>query len=426
MRLTANEALERLQGNGLARRAKGEPLHLLDRVRSRRQDRLFIFGRGGTAIVAPADDTLPPQVAEFDFESGVINPAAQLLMGDYANEVKVVQEGGIDDVWTPPTASPEGYVAPLMGYIAWHQHEPFNDGLEFVEVKPTKGLVEKCIVGCPATAVSMLMYFFAKNGWLRGCTATNAYVSKLIDGYQFNVTPSSARMEFDYKNMLDVYTKRKGAKYVDVVAYTPEQAKAVADLCAQVGKAMQMYYSPTGSGQWPEQVVNAIEQHLHLGKVTAYSQSSKTDQDTTYLDKVRASLANGMPVLICGYTSTAKAASGHWFIADGYRPEDDTYHINWGWGIGFNNGWFKMSLLSYLKKETSFNFSYKKTFLILDKPSWAMDVNGDGYINMSDVTKVINAGNSGEYVPPCDVNYDGKVDSGDTQEIINTILGKKQ
>lgn len=426
MKLTANEALERLQGNGLMRRAKGEPLHLLDRVRSSRQDRLFIFGRGGTAIVAPADDLLPTQVAEFDFESGVINPAAQLLMGDYANEVKAVQEGGIDEVWTPPTASPEVYVAPLMGDIAWHQHEPFNDGLEFVEVKPTKGLVEKCIVGCPATAVSMLMYFFAKKGWLRGCTATNAYVSKLIDGYQFNVTPSSARMEFDYKNMLDVYTKRKGAKYVDVVTYTPEQATSVADLCAQVGKAMQMYYSPTGSGQWPEQVVNAIEQHLHLGKVTSYSQSSKTDQDTTHLDKVRASLANGMPVLICGYTSTAKAASGHWFIADGYRPEDDTYHINWGWGLGFNNGWFKMSLLSYLKKETSFNFSYKKTFLVLDKPSWAMDVNSDGYINMSDVTKVINAGNSGEYVPNADVNYDGKVDNGDTQEIINTILGKKQ
>jgi hypothetical protein len=141
---------------------------------------------------------------------------------------------------------------------------------------------------------------------------------------------------------------------------------------------------------------------------------------------VRASLANGMPVLICGYTSTAKAASGHWFIADGYRPEDDTYHINWGWGLGFNNGWFKMSLLSYLKKETSFNFSFKKTFLILDKPSWAMDVNGDGYINMSDVTKVINAVNSGEYDPMCDANYDGKVDEKDTRQIINIILGKNQ
>lgn len=366
----------------------------------------------------------PPKVAEFDFESGVINPAAQLMLDDYAQVVRALQDGV--EVCQPPMASPDEYVAPLMGEVYWHQHEPFNDGLEFVEVKPTKGLVEKCIVGCPATAVSMLMYFFAKKGWLRGCTATSAYVSKVIDGYQFNVTPSTARMEFDYKNMLDMYTKRKGAKYVDVVTYTPEQAKAVADLCAQVGKAMQMYYSPTGSGQWPEQVVNAIEQHLHLGKVTAYSQSSKTDQDTTHLDKVRASLANGMPVLICGYTSTAKAASGHWFIADGYRPEDDTYHINWGWGLGFNNGWFKMSLLSYLKKETSFNFSYKKTFLVLDKPSWAMDVNGDGYINMSDVTKVINAGNSGEYVPQADVNYDGKVDEQDTQQIIDTVLGKNQ
>jgi hypothetical protein len=48
MRLTADQAFERLmyEGTGM-RRAKGEPLHLLDMVRSSRQDRLFLFGGGG-------------------------------------------------------------------------------------------------------------------------------------------------------------------------------------------------------------------------------------------------------------------------------------------------------------------------------------------------------------------------------------------
>lgn len=424
MKLTPQQALERIQGSGMTRKAKGKPLQLLRSVKSSRKERLYVFGREETAIVAPADNAIQPIVAEFDMESGVINPAAQMMLNDYAKAVASVQSNGA----RVPTASPYGYVAPLLGEVAWHQHEPFNDGLVFVEYKPTNGIEEKSIVGCPATAVSMLIYHWAKQGRPRGCVATPAYLSKSMGGYRFRVTKEDARQTFDFADMLDVYTKRKSAKYVDVVSYTQEQAKAVADLCAHVGKAMQSYYSPTGSGQWPAQVVEAIEQKLHLGKVNLYEQPTSADQyDEVYLDKVKESLVKGIPVLVCGYTGKEANASGHWFIADGYNPSNDTFHINWGWGLGFNNGWFAMSLLSYLKKETSFNFSYKKTFVVWDDaPSLLMDVNGDGYINMSDVTKVINAGNSGEYVPQADVNYDDKVDMEDSKQIINTILGKNQ
>lgn len=427
MRLTPQQALERLQGNGMTRKAKGKPLQLLDRVKTYNKDRLFLFGRDNVVTVTPSDDTIQPMLAEFDMESGAINPAAQLMLDDYAREVKAVQDGGVEDVWQPPTAEPSEYVAPMFPEVYWHQHEPFNNNLEFVEVKPTKGLVEKCIVGCPSTAISQLMYYFAKKGWLRGCTAAQPYTSKSMGGYQFNVTGEEARTSFDFANMLDVYTKRSGSKYVNVVSYTEEQGKAVADLCAHVGKAMQSYYSPTGSGQFPAPVVEAIERKLHLGKVTLYEQPTSADQyDESYLDKVRDSLKKGIPVLVCGYTGKTANATGHWFICDGYRPSDNTYHINWGWGIGYNNGWFSMSLLSYLKKDSSYNFSFKKSFVVWDDvPSLMMDVNSDGRINMSDVTKAITAANKGEYVPDADVNYDGKNDTGDAQTIINTILGKE-
>lgn len=421
MRLTSTQALERLKGT-MTRKAKGEPMRLLRSVKASRQDRLYVFGRGATAVVAPADDALQPVVAEFDMSEGVVNPAAQLMLDDYAKAVRAVQSEGA----RVPTASPGEYVAPIVGDVYWHQHEPFNDGLVFVEYKPTSGIEEKSIVGCPATAVSMLIYHWAKEGRPRGCVATPAYISKSMGGYRFRVPEEAARTSFDFGNMLDVYTRRKSAKYVDVVSYTEAQAKAVADLCAHVGKAMQSYYSPTGSGQFPAQVVEAIEQRLHLGKVTLYEQSTTADQyDETYLDKVKESLVKGIPVLVCGYTGKEANASGHWFIADGYNPSNDTYHINWGWGLGFNNGWFAMSLLSYLKKETSFNFSFRKTFVVWDAaPSLLMDVNGDGRINMSDVTKVINTSISGANEPQCDVNYDGNVDNADAQKVINTILGK--
>ena len=284
MILTQQQALERIQGSGMTRKAKGKSMRLLRSVKTSRKERLYIFGREDTAIVAPVDDEFQPVIAEFDMESGVINPAAQLMLNDYAKAVASVQ-GCCARV---PTASPYGYVAPLLGDVAWHQHEPFNDNLVFVEYKPTSGIEEKCIVGCPATAVSMLLYYWGKKGKTRGCVATPPYISKSMGGYRFRVTKEDARQTFDFGNMLDIYTKRKSAKYVDVVTYSDVQAKAVADLCAHVGKAMQSYYSPTGSGQWPAQVVEAIEQKLHLGKVNLYEQPTSADQyDENYLDKVK-------------------------------------------------------------------------------------------------------------------------------------------
>lgn len=421
MRNTSDQARQRLRPQGSGMRSKAMPLVFLRSIKSGRKDRVYFFGDGERSVIAPADDLLPAKLAEF--EGHDLNPAAELMLKDYARAIKAIQDDGV----AVPTAEPTGqYVAPLLGAIAWHQHEPFNDGLVFVEYKPTSGIEEKCIVGCPATAVSMLLYYWWKKGKTRGCVATPPYISKSMGGYRFRVTKEDARQTFDFGNMLDVYTKRKSAKYVDVVSYTKEQAQAVADLCAHVGKAMQSYYSPTGSGQFPAQVLDAIEQKLHLGKVTLYEQPTSADQyDEVYLDKVRESLMKGIPVLVCGYTGKQANADGHWFICDGYNPSNDTYHINWGWGLGFNNGWFAMSLLSYLKKETSFNFSFRKTFVVWDEePSLLMDVNGDGYINMSDVTEIIDTSIKGEYNSKADVNSDGKVDKEDAQELINKILGK--
>lgn len=425
MRLNDKQALERLMSqSGMTKKAKGKPPVLLDRIKTYKKDRLFIFGKDDTAIVAPADDSVQPILAEFDYGLGAINPTAQLVLKDYAKEIKVIQDGGIDEEFVAPTASPDVYVAPMFPEIMWHQHEPFNDNLEFVEYKPTKGLVEKCIVGCPATALAQLMYYFSKMGWKRGCLAAPAYTSKAIHGYRFYVTAEQARQSFDFDNMLDIYTRKSSSKYVNVVTFTEEQGKAAADLCSHVGKAMQMMYSPSGSGQMPDLIADAMENKLHLGHVTIYKQAfSEGESSTLYLDKVKEALVDGIPVVICGWNKGNTGA--HCFLAEGYRPSDDTYYINWGWGKGFNNGFFKMSLLSYAKKEESFNFSFQKTFLILDKkPSWAMDVNRDGKINMSDVTKIISNANKVENDPQCDVNYDGTVNMKDSQEVINKILGK--
>ena len=225
MRLNEKQALDRLMSmsqSGAMKKAKGKPFELLDRVKTYKKDRLFIFGRDGSAVVSPADDNVQPILAEFDYELGCINPTAQLVLNDYAREVKVIQDGGVDDTIVLPMAEPDVYVAPMFPEIMWHQHEPFNNNLEFVEYKPTKGLVEKCIVGCPATAVSQLMAYLGKMGWKMGCTAIPKYTSKAIHGYRFYVTAEDARQSFDFDNILDIY-KEKRARAL----YTEDERQAV-------------------------------------------------------------------------------------------------------------------------------------------------------------------------------------------------------
>ena len=48
-------------------------------------------------------------------------------------------------------------------------------------------------------------------------------------------------------------------------------------------------------------------------------------------------LANNRPVLYTG-----GGADRHAFVCDGYNAEDNTFHMNWGWGGAFN-GYFSLN-----------------------------------------------------------------------------------
>ena len=96
---------------------------------------------------------------------------------------------------------------------------------------------------------------------------------------------------------------------------TEEQRNAVARLMYDVGVACDMQYHPQGSGALSTAAVAALQRYF------GYSRSANLLFREYYTideweDTVYSSLAQGLPVLYSGVTSTGE---GHAFVCDGYR-----------------------------------------------------------------------------------------------------------
>lgn len=402
MKITAEQALSRIKSNRVQQNqtkrllksvSVEDEMTLMRTIKETGENRLYVFKNGGTAIVSPADDELNAELAEFDInDDGDLNPYLVSWLTDYAKEVKYLQENayGTDASESGDGDSGEAEVSsdvigPLLGSIEWHQRAPFNNKLHFTEISPKNGIVEECAVGCPATALAQVVFYWYKQSKKIGCVSTPNYVTNSY-GYQMSITNNTPNITFDYENILDVYTKYKNRKGINIagISYSDAQANAVAELCAHVGKVIKMEYSPDGSGQTIDATKTAMELGLRLGPVDLYAEK-KDVNSKLHLDKVKNALKNGIPVIVSG-KQDEKGHGGHQFVCDGYNPNTNLYHINWGWGPNYGNGWFAMNALK--------SFSYCKKFLIMrgsprGESPLNYDLNGDNYVNMTDVSLFI-------------------------------------
>ena len=124
-----------------------------------------------------------------------------------------------------------------------------------------------------------------------------------------------------------------------------------------------------------------------------------------------------LPVQVSGHGS-----GGHAFICDGYNPNTDKFHFNWGWG-GSYDGWFDMALLT----PGTCDFNSSKSAIVEFYPEHiGGDINGDSEVNIVDVTELVNTilrNNTYDY--KYDLNNDGEITQTDIQILVEVILGKR-
>lgn len=421
-----------------------ENMELVRRVVKKSEDKAYLFKDGNTAFLTPADDVLPPILAEFevDEDSSDINPLALAWISNIGAEIDWLQqhnyfgyENTISDSEdeeedqenieeeSEPTEEanantsnieeePE-FIDKLLGNIQWLQQSPFKDHNYYKVVEsPTRSEVGSffyCVVGCPALATAQVLFYLYKIGYPFGCVRTPSYISRKTSGYRHLIPETSACVKFDFANMLDRYTKRKKTSSggMAIVNYDPSnpptttQKNAVAQLCAHIGRAGKTGYSKNVSGMWMDDLSNVLYAGFGI-KNTYYSLKKIENFTSTDINRIKNSLRKGLPVIMSGSGS----GGAHCFICDGYRESDNTFHFNWGYGPNYSDGWYRMTTLDIVDIEPSdwdnldrTIWADRRDYIIIDPKDspadpWIYDINKDRLINMVDVTKAINIMNT--------------------------------
>ena len=237
----------------------------------------------------------------------------------------------------------------------WGQGSPFNRKC------PLDSAGKRSIVGCVATAISEVMYFFKQPA--HGTGTLPQYTKKGI-----TVGPVELGEEYLWDKMLP--------KYKDV-SYTTEQADAVATLCYHVGVMCKMSYSSSASGASTATGVEGLMQYMGYDKsAVRYSRSYASIEEWRAL--LRGQLEEGYPVLFAGNSGSA----GHAFVVDGY-DDAGRFLINFGWNASSNGyyqldafGSYTISQVAYLGVKPDAGGSYQPHFYMRPTTQSGVKYNG--------------------------------------------------
>lgn len=328
--VTETEALQKAQAF-MCERSEATGVHRAQRKMPRfskvvENDALYIFNvedNGGFVIVS-GDERLPAVLGYsltgcYDSENVPAN--MQLWLEGYAAQVRYVQTH--DNTRLLERRSITGpAISPLLD-CEWDQGTPFNDNCPIAFGMRT-------LTGCVATAMAQIMYYYQ---WPQQTRFP-------IHGYPItdkNITVEDIPVNtIEWGKMLPRYAED----------YSSEQADAVARLMQMCGTAVRTNYGPDESGAYVAKVVKVLPQYfgydMHVSLVNASNFEPEAWTQLMYDE-----LAASRPIFYSGTNNK----SGHSFVVDGYDASN-YFHINWGWGLGFN-GYFLLTALPDFNNDQS-------------------------------------------------------------------------
>ncbi|MBU1936721.1 C10 family peptidase, partial [bacterium] len=263
------------------------------------------------------DPNPPPEMAALQ---GAIDKNAALWQSytsDYMTFTKAVEDENDrfrmdSEEQTEPGPYSIMDIGPLVS-STWHQDYPYNNFCPY-------GDGGRCVVGCVATAMTMIMHYwkYPDNGigsrdyWWNGDQSCGGSAG----GGWLSATFSDA---YDWDNILNSYGGNQ------------TQRDAVAELCYEGGVAVAMDYGYCGSGSYHSRVLTAMPNYF--GYSSSIDEEHRSDyNENTWFSMLQDELDLSRPMQY--------GIDAHSIVCDGWRVSGtNQIHLNYGWG-GPYTGWY--------------------------------------------------------------------------------------
>jgi photosystem II stability/assembly factor-like uncharacterized protein len=288
---------------------------------------IFRFVSGGFVLVAADDASMP--ILGYSFENDmpevIDNPATADWLDNYSREIGYIIRNNLDNYETlkqwhsieqgQPLAQTDD-VLPLLTTV-WDQ------GCYYDELCPADaaGPCGQTVTGCVATAMAQIMKYhnFPPQGVGEHTYTDPTYGDQTVNfgntTYNWLLMPDSAA----------------------------SNNAPLATLMYHAGVAVDMTYSPTGSGAFDYSIPGAFLNYFNYSPDIALIYKSNYPDAEDFKNLLRADLDAHLPICYGGTNPTG--SGGHEFVCDGYSMSDGTFHFNWGWS-GFANGYYVIGNLN--------------------------------------------------------------------------------
>lgn len=290
---------------------------------------LYRFQLSGTGFVVVSASTTTPPVLAYSFEADFeLIPPVRDLFHLYKQEIAEAEkqqweakpkaaadwERYLAESFTPKATRGGATVGPLLSSL-WNQNKYYNTYCPW-DVNSGPYYDYRVPNGCVALACAQILNYHRYPA--RGSGVTT-YIPQ---GYPRQT----------------VYFSQHTYHY-DAMCNEPHSyANEIAKLAYHIGVAIQMNYTPDGSGANTTQAKNKLVSVFHYDQnITSYYRGNYFDTLVReYIDRLKEEIDNRRVIYNSGCTQDYQNC--HAYLIDGY-DEDDMFHLNYGWG-GASNGFY--------------------------------------------------------------------------------------
>lgn len=272
----------------------------------------YIINRtdGKGFVIVSAESSTPDILAysnENAFSLELLDKAPALFLDTYEKSIAMIRQG------VPAMAAPDGqYIEKVLKTACWQQDGNFFNSTYAPEIDG-----RKCVSGCVATAMSIMMKY---HSWPPVSTGYHEYQCSGLGTVSFDYDSVS----YSWDDLTD-----------NISGWASDEVSKIQKAC---GVSVNMKYGIHESSSSLSLVATSMPKYFQ------YEIPYRITRDSYEKDEWESVLMNeideGRPAFIGGY----RGNTGHSFILDGYNSEG-MFHFNLGWG-GYNNGFYRLELVA--------------------------------------------------------------------------------